>query len=211
MSGILTMVSDWALTMAISGQSGQFTSIVCSLSKKRLTVATSTLLATGSADNTIKLWKVRDGTCLHTWEFPTAVKRVEFSEDGTMLLAVTEQRMGHSGSVVVFLINEDGPRISSHMAELIFLEAEEPIATIPTQESKATVAGWSFFDRYIIMGHENGMVSQWDWKVIFATLLAKLTVVRRDDQERSRTSKRKPSDRSPIRSRQNLFHHRIER
>ena len=46
-----------------------------------------------------------------------------------------------------------------------FLEVEEPIATIPTQESKATVAGWSFLDRYIIMGHENGMVSQWDWKV----------------------------------------------
>ena len=76
-------------------------------------VATSTLLATGSADNTIKLWKVRDGTCLHTWEFPTAVKRVEFSEDGSMLLAVTEQRMGYSGSVVVFPINEDGERIAS--------------------------------------------------------------------------------------------------
>jgi translation initiation factor 3 subunit I len=51
--------------------------------------------------------------CLHTWEFPTAVKRVEFSEDGSMLLAVTEQRMGHVGTVVVFPINEDGPRIST--------------------------------------------------------------------------------------------------
>ena len=79
-----------------------------------LTLATSNLLATGSADNTIKLWNVKDGTCLHTWEFPTAVKRVEFSEDGTMLLAVTEQRMGYSGSVVVFPINEDGPRIFKH-------------------------------------------------------------------------------------------------
>jgi len=68
------------------------------------------LLATGSADNTIRLWNVQDGTCLHTWEFPTAVKRVEFSEDGSMLLAVTEQRMGHVGTVVVFPINEDGPR-----------------------------------------------------------------------------------------------------
>jgi hypothetical protein len=47
----------------------------------------------------------------------------------------------------------------------LMVESNEPIATIPTQESKATVAGWSFLDRYIIMGHENGMVSQWDWKV----------------------------------------------
>ena len=58
----------------------------------------------------MKLWNVQDGTCLHTWEFPTAVKRVEFSEDGTMLLAVTEQRMGHTGSVEVFSINEEGQR-----------------------------------------------------------------------------------------------------
>jgi translation initiation factor 3 subunit I len=130
-----------------------------------LTLATSNLLATGSADNTIKLWNVKDGTCLHTWEFPTAVKRVEFSEDGTMLLAVTEQRMGYSGSVDVYPINEDGPRISKHIFLGLFPESEDPIATIPTQESKATVAGWSFLDRYIIMGHENGMVSQWDWKV----------------------------------------------
>jgi translation initiation factor 3 subunit I len=75
--------------------------------------ATSTLLATGGADNAIKLWNVQDGTCLHTWDFPTAVKRVEFSSDGRMLLAVTEQRMGYSGSVDVFCIHEDGRERSS--------------------------------------------------------------------------------------------------
>jgi translation initiation factor 3 subunit I len=75
-----------------------------------LTSATSTLLVTGSADNTMKLWNVQDGTCLHTWEFPTAVKRVEFSVDGSLLLAVTEQRMGHTGTVSVFPINENGER-----------------------------------------------------------------------------------------------------
>jgi translation initiation factor 3 subunit I len=48
----------------------------------------------------------------------------------------------------------------------LMVEVKDPIAEIPTQESKATVAGWSFLDKYIIMGHENGMVSQWDWKVL---------------------------------------------
>ena len=48
---------------------------------------------------------------------------------------------------------------------MLMIEDAEPIAKIPIQESKATVAGWSYLDRYIIMGHENGMVSQWDWKV----------------------------------------------
>ena len=118
-------------------------------------VASTTLLVTGSADNTMKLWRVQDGICLFTWNFPTAVKRVEFSEDGNKLLCVTEQRMGHIGTVNVYDIAEDGAEQSNN-----------PMIAIPTQESKATVAGWSFLDKYIIMGHENGTVSQWDWKVL---------------------------------------------
>ena len=57
----------------------------------------------------------------------------------------------------------------------LIVETKDPIAEIPTQESKATVAGWSFLDKYIIMGHENGMVSQWDWKV-FPLLKAMLAL-----------------------------------
>ena len=74
--------------------------------------ATSTLLITGSADNSLKLWRVQTGECLHTWEFPTAVKRVNFSEDDSKVLAVTEQRMGHMGAIRVFNINREGPRES---------------------------------------------------------------------------------------------------
>jgi len=128
-----------------------------------LTAASTTLLVTGSADNTMKLWRVQDGTCLFTWNFPTAVKRVEFSEDGNKLLCVTEQRMGHIGTVNVYAIG-DGTEQSS-----------DPMIAIPTQESKATVAGWSFLDKYIIMGHENGMVSQWNWKVSYVWV-SRLTV-----------------------------------
>lgn len=114
----------------------------------------STILASGSADNTIKLWNVETGACLKTWEFPTAVKRVAFSEDDEYLLAVTEKRMGYPGSVVVFPISND---ISA-------TQVEEPSLTITTQDSKATVAGWSYLNKYIITGHENGSVSQYDAK-----------------------------------------------
>lgn len=64
-------------------------------------------MITGSADNTAKLWEVQTGRCLKTWEFKTAVKRVEFSEDDTMVLCVTEERMGYSGSITVLPINPD--------------------------------------------------------------------------------------------------------
>ncbi|KAG4301405.1 hypothetical protein PCK1_002331 [Pneumocystis canis] len=116
--------------------------------------ATSTLMASGSADNTIMLWDVKTGKCLKVWKFPTAVKRVEFNEDNTLLLGVTEQRMGHIGSLVVFpIINDVNAK-----------QTNTPIYTILTQESKATVAGWSYLSNYIIVGHENGSVSCYDAK-----------------------------------------------
>lgn len=115
----------------------------------------TTLLASGAADNTMKLWEVRTGKCLMTWEFPTAVKRVEFSEDGKKLLGVTEKRMGHLATIVVFDIDVD---VNAE-------QTTEPVLTITCEDAKATVAGWSFLSKYIIAGHEDGSVSQYDGEV----------------------------------------------
>ncbi|KAK4447909.1 WD40-repeat-containing domain protein [Podospora aff. communis PSN243] len=115
---------------------------------------TSTILASGSADNTIRLWDVKTGKCLKTWDFPTAVKRVEFNEDGTKLLGVTEKRMGYLSNIVVFDIKVDVD------AE----QSDEKSLTIVCDESKATVAGWSYLSKYIIAGHEDGSISQYDAK-----------------------------------------------
>ncbi|KAI9856489.1 MAG: translation initiation factor eIF3 subunit [Vezdaea acicularis] len=113
---------------------------------------TTTLMASGAADNTVRLWDVKSGRCLKTWDFPTAVKRVEFNEDGTKLLAVTEKRMGFLGTIVVFdvVVDVDAP------------QTNERSLTITCEDSKATVAGWSFLSRYIIAGHEDGSISQYD-------------------------------------------------
>ena len=116
---------------------------------------TTTLMASGAADNTVRLWDVKSGRCLKTWDFPTAVKRVEFNEDGTKLLAVTEKRMGFLGTIVVFdiVVDVDAP------------QTNERSLTITCEDSKATVAGWSFLSRYIIAGHEDGSISQYDAEV----------------------------------------------
>lgn len=103
----------------------------------------------------MRLWDVKTGKNLKTWEFPTAVKRVEFNEDGTKLLGVTEKRMGYLGNIVVININPDVD------AE----QTDERALTIVCDESKATVAGWSYLSKYIIAGHEDGSVSQYDAKV----------------------------------------------
>jgi translation initiation factor 3 subunit I len=83
------------------------------------------------------------------------VKRVEFSEDGSLLLAVTEKRMGFLGTIVVLPIKLDVD------AE----QSDERVMTISCEESKATVAGWSYMSKYIIAGHEDGSVSQYDAQV----------------------------------------------
>ncbi|SGY77211.1 BQ5605_C005g03580 [Microbotryum silenes-dioicae] len=114
--------------------------------------STSTYLISGSADNNLKLWDVRTGTCLYTWEFPTAVKRVMWSEDDSKILAVTEQRMGFKGAVRVFEINRDDPTKQS----------VEPLFQIESTGSKATVAAWCALDQYIVTGHENGYLNLWD-------------------------------------------------
>lgn len=89
-----------------------------------------------------------------TWDFPTAVKRVEFNDDGSKLLGVTEKRMGHLGTIVVLDVNID-PAAEQN---------PEKVLSIVCDESKATVAGWSYMSKYIIAGHEDGSVSQFDGK-----------------------------------------------
>jgi len=125
---------------------------------------TSTIIASGAADNTVRLWNIKTGKCLKVWEFDTAVKRVEFSEDGSLLLAVTEMRMGFLGTIVVLPIKLDVD------AE----QSDERVMTITCEESKATVAGWSYMSKYIIAGHEDGSVSQYDAKVSFMPTESKM-------------------------------------
>lgn len=115
--------------------------------------STSTLLVTGSADNTLKLWRVRTGELIKSWEFPTAVKCVKWSEDDSKVLAVTEERMGYKGAVRVFDVNrEDGP------------QPDEPVVKFQTPGPKVTVATWSYIDKYIVAGHEDGTVALYNPK-----------------------------------------------
>ena len=116
---------------------------------------TTTLLASGAADNTIRLWEVKTGKLLKTWDFGSAIKRVEFSPDGTQLLGVMEKRVGHLSTIVVYDVNSDP------QAE----QSNEQSLRIVCDDSKATVAGFSFGARYIVSGHEDGTVNQYDAKV----------------------------------------------
>jgi translation initiation factor 3 subunit I len=116
---------------------------------------TTTFLASGGADNTMRLWEVRTGRLLKTWEFATSIKRVEFSEDGRQLLGVTEKRMNQLSTVVVYDL---APDVEDE-------QTDEPSLRIVVDDlPKVTVAGFSYLNKYIITGHEDGSVSQYDTK-----------------------------------------------
>jgi translation initiation factor 3 subunit I len=102
----------------------------------------------------MRLWEVKTGKLLKTWDFLTSIKRVEFSSDGRQLLGVTEKRSGQLSTIVVYEINPDPE------AE----QTDEQSLRIVCDESKATVAGFSYMAQFIIAGHEDGTVSQYDAK-----------------------------------------------
>ena len=66
-----------------------------------------------------------------------------------------EKRAGHLSTIFVYDINIDDPANSSN----------EHALRIIVDDSKATVAGFSYQSRFIISGHEDGTVCQWDAKV----------------------------------------------
>ncbi|SCU89281.1 LAMI_0D12992g1_1 [Lachancea mirantina] len=113
---------------------------------------------TGSADFSIKLWRVQDGTNVFTWKTKTPVRRVEFSPDGDRILAVLDGVMGYPGSVTVYKIERD-----SATGEVLNIE-EEPVFDILTREGFdiASVASWSFGGNFIAVGHKDGKVSKYE-------------------------------------------------
>ncbi|KAI4848109.1 putative eukaryotic translation initiation factor 3 subunit I, partial [Aureobasidium sp. EXF-8845] len=85
----------------------------------------------------------------------TAIKRVEFNEDGSLLLGVTEKRQGQLSTIIVYDINQDPEGEQPN---------EESLRIVVDDIPKVTVAGFSACSRYIISGHEDGSVTQWDAK-----------------------------------------------
>ena len=118
-------------------------------------IGESRFLVSGSADNMMKLWDVKTGKCLFTWEFPTAIKRVAFSDDDALIACITEQRMGYQGAVRVFAINRNGTGSE---------QEEEPLSMFHPIESKATVLTFGMTSEHIITGHESGKLTVYKTK-----------------------------------------------
>ncbi|GMM33383.1 translation initiation factor eIF3 subunit I [Saccharomycopsis crataegensis] len=114
----------------------------------------SKLAITGSADFSAKLWNVETGECLFTWSLETPVRRVEFNPYKDEILMAIDAVMGFNGRILVFKLNKD------NLSE----QSTEPILDIPTRKDfvKAMIVGYSYGGKYIVAGHQDGVISKYD-------------------------------------------------
>lgn len=49
----------------------------------------------------------------------------------------------------------------------LWLESDEPLAQIVNDGAKAVVASWGYLNKYIVSGHVDGSICQWNWKVMY--------------------------------------------
>lgn len=118
----------------------------------------SRLLATGSADNTLRIWQVKDGKCVSILTTKTAVRSVAFNNhpssddnstnqnEATNLVAfITDFTMGHKSLIGIYDIGK----------ETIVASVEWP-----EKASKPTVVTWTP-DRALLTGHDNGRLVLW--------------------------------------------------
>jgi len=109
----------------------------------------STRFLSGAADNSLRLWDTETGITLSKFDTRSAVRTCGFSFCGNRVMMSTDRQMGQECKLQLFDIREG---------------LAEPYITVPMEGPKITAALWGPLDQYVITGHENGDLCQWDAK-----------------------------------------------
>lgn len=113
----------------------------------------STKVLTGAADATCRLWDCETGKTVNTYSTNSATRSANFSYCGNLIAYTTDRQMKYE------------PVLSIHD---IRVAPSEPAALefmIETKEiAKPMCSLWGPLDHYIITGHDDGTMCQWDSK-----------------------------------------------
>jgi len=112
----------------------------------------TTSLITGAADNSVRMWDIQTGKQTGIIDTKSAVRTCNFSYSGNMVCFTTDKQMGYPCEIMV---------VDSRV-----FTTEEPILKIPVPPGapKVTSMIWSGLDDYLLTGHDNGDLVQWDMK-----------------------------------------------
>jgi WD40 repeat protein len=140
------------------------------------------LLASGSDDNTVRLWRVEDRQCVATLQGHTSsVNAVAFSPDGRLLASGSHDRIvrlwrvedrqcvatlqGHTSSVNAVAFSPDGRLLASgsndNTVRLWRVEDRQCVATLQGHTDKVTAVAFSPDGRLLASGSEDHTVRLW--------------------------------------------------
>ncbi|XP_023930825.1 eukaryotic translation initiation factor 3 subunit I-like, partial [Lingula anatina] len=83
----------------------------------------------------------------------TAVRSCGFSYGGNIAMYTTDKTMGQPSEIHIYDLRD-----SNSIANA------DPLMVMPAGDSKITASIWGPLDEFIITGHENGALRQWDFK-----------------------------------------------
>ncbi|EXC32128.1 Eukaryotic translation initiation factor 3 subunit I [Morus notabilis] len=108
-------------------------------------------LITGSADQSAKLWDVRTGHQLHTFNFDSPARSVDFSVGDKLAVITTDPFMGHTSAIHVKRIADDPDDQTS-----------ESVLVIKGPQGRINRAVWGPLNQTIISGGEDTIIRIWD-------------------------------------------------
>ena len=119
----------------------------------------STLVLTGSADNSAKIWDCEYGKEIRSFSTSSSVRTCGFSHLGNLLMYSTDERRDVSCEILVYDVRSD----------------ESAVTKMNVEGEKVTAGVWGPFDEYIITGHGDGTVAHYDYQVSNLTLVVTIT------------------------------------
>ena len=110
------------------------------------------LLLTGSADSSAKLWDVKTGACLHTWQYDAPCKAVAFALGDSMCATSTDPFLSTEPAIRIYRLNTDEPGAG---------QDSEPTVTLTGFKGRTNRVVFHDANKTLLSAGEDGCVRRW--------------------------------------------------
>ncbi|KAL7156253.1 hypothetical protein ABFS83_03G131500 [Erythranthe nasuta] len=111
----------------------------------------STTLITGSADQTAKIWDVKTGTPLFTFNFDSPARSVDFAVGDKLVVITTDPFMGLSSAIHI-------KHVAAHPDD----QTGESVLVLKGPQGRINRAVWGPLNKTIISAGEDSVIRIWD-------------------------------------------------